>query len=59
MIGGRSLHRFHTRYGLELVRNALSFGLDVDIVADSENLAAELAYGAEERALARRVLGRS
>src|SRR5262245_10254447 len=43
VIGGRGLHRFHARYSPELVRKALPFGLDVDIVADAENLAAELA----------------
>src|SRR5262245_33519995 len=35
VIGGWSFHRFHARYGPELVRKALPFGLDVDIIADA------------------------
>src|SRR5262249_50020375 len=52
VIGGRGLHRFHARYGLELLRNALPFGLDINIIANAENLAAEIAHRAKERNLA-------
>src|SRR5262245_39716766 len=45
-IGGRSLHRFNARYSLELVRKTLTFGLDVNIIADTKNLATKLAYRA-------------
>src|SRR5215470_15733045 len=52
VIGRRGLHRFHARYGPQLLRKALPFGLDVDIVADPEDLAAELAHRAKERDVA-------
>src|SRR4051794_22379806 len=52
VIATRGFHGFHPWYGLELVRKSLPFGLDVDIVANAENLAAELAHRAEERNVA-------
>src|SRR5882724_4300011 len=48
VIAGHGLHRFHARYGPELVRKALPFGLDIDIVSNAENLAAEFTHRAEE-----------
>src|SRR5262249_42994372 len=52
VIAGRGFNRFHARYSLDLVRNALTFSLDVDIVADAENLSAKLAHGAKKRNVA-------
>src|SRR5262245_54653004 len=52
VIGGGSLHRFYARHTLELVRKTLSFGLDVHVVADPQNLAAELSHRTEERDVA-------
>src|SRR5215467_14973209 len=42
MIGADGLDRFHARDGLELFRDALTLGLDIDIVANAEDLTAKL-----------------
>src|SRR5690242_9897708 len=52
VMAAHGFHRLHPRYGLELVRKVLPFGLDVHIEADAENLAAELPHGAEQRNVA-------
>src|SRR5215831_13552697 len=48
-IGAGSLHRFDARNGLELFRDALTLGLDVDVVADAQDLPTKLADRAKER----------